>query len=225
MAKQIRGRSPTAASEPANFDVIENPSLRALAQLGHVHRYRRNVIVMQEDDPGGSLFVILAGRLRVYSGDPGGREITYGTYGPGDTLGEMSLDGSRRSANVLAIESSACSVIGHDTLRERFSHDPQLAFELLSRVIQRARLASNLARGMATMDVYGRLVAMLELHAEDIEDGKRIIRERLTHQLIASHIGASRVMITRLINDLIAGGYLTLADHHIVINRRLPRGW
>ena len=44
------------------------------------------------------------------------REITHGTYGPGEYLGEMSLDGGPRAASVMAVETSVCVAIVRPTL-------------------------------------------------------------------------------------------------------------
>ena len=48
---------------------------------------------------------------------------------------------------------------------------------------------------------------------------------RLTQQEIAERVGASRDMISRLIKDLVAGGYITLEDRTITILKRLPAAW
>ncbi len=215
----------SGADADVSFDVVENPSMRALAQNGVLRRYRARTLLIQEGDHGDVLYIVLAGRLRAFSDGPSGREITYGMYGPGECIGEMSLDGGPRSASVIAMEPSVCSTITRTTLRERIAADPDLALELIARVIRRARMATEHARGMAMLDVYGRLSALLESVAEDAGDGTRVIRQRVTHQLLASQVGASRVMITRLMNDLVDGGYLEVADHQIRLKRKLPAAW
>ena len=65
---------------------------------------------------------------------------------------------------------------------------------------------------------------LLESRAE-IDGDRRIIRERLTHQLIADMIGASREMVSRIMSDLGKGGYIEASRESIIIKRRLPSGW
>ncbi|MEP6656810.1 MAG: helix-turn-helix domain-containing protein, partial [Betaproteobacteria bacterium] len=65
---------------------------------------------------------------------------------------------------------------------------------------------------------------LLDTLARDV-DGRRIIRERLTQQDIAERLGASRDMISRLMKDLVAGGYLAIENHTIVVRKKPPPGW
>ena len=54
-------------------------------------------------------------------------------------------------------------------------------------------------------------------------DGKLLIEDKLTQQDIANRIGASREMVSRILKDLAAGGYISMERKHIVINERLPK--
>jgi CRP/FNR family cyclic AMP-dependent transcriptional regulator len=210
------------------FGAVLDTSLRALAERGVVRRYRRGTIVIDEGDTGDTLFVVLTGRLRVFSSGGDGardREVTFNVHGPGECVGEMSLDGGPRSASVITVEPATCSVITRPTLREQIARDPDLALLLISRVIRRARLATESARGMATLDVYGRLVRRLEALAVDDGTGVRRVPERTTHAMLASEIGCSREMVSRLLKDLTGGGYVAVEDRRLVLLKALPRSW
>lgn len=210
------------------FGAVLDTSLRALAERGVVRRYRRGTIVIDEGDTGDTLFVVLTGRLRVFSSGGDGardREVTFNVHGPGECVGEMSLDGGPRSASVITVEPATCSVITRPTLREQIARDPDLALLLISRVIRRARLATESARGMATLDVYGRLVRRLEALAVDDGTGVRRVPERTTHAMLASEIGCSREMVSRLLKDLTGGGYVAVDDRRLVLLKALPRSW
>lgn len=78
---------------------------------------------------------------------------------------------------------------------------------------------------MALLDVYGRLVNVLEKHdgAGAAADG--ITLESITHQEIASRVGASREMISRLLKDLEKGGYLEMGTRRITLLKKLPTRW
>ena len=210
------------------FGAVLDTSLRALAERGVVRRYRRGTIVIDEGDTGDTLFVVLTGRLRVFSSGGDGardREVTFNVHGPGECVGEMSLDGGPRSASVITVEPATCSVITRPTLREQIARDPDLALLLISRVIRRARLATESARGMATLDVYGRLVRRLEALAVDDGTGVRRVPERTTHAMLASEIGCSREMVSRLLKDLTGGGYVAVENRRLVLLKALPRSW
>jgi CRP/FNR family transcriptional regulator, cyclic AMP receptor protein len=200
-------------------------NLRALAERGALRRYGRGAPLIEEGHEGDTLFIILAGRLRAYSANDKGREITYGVYGPGEYLGEMSLDGGPRSASVMALEASLCAMVTRHTLQAFIAERPAFAFELLAKVIRRARAATLSAKQLALNDVYGRLKLLLEGLAESGADGPWQLRERLTHQEMANRLGCSREMVSRVMKDLEAGAYLSGERGKFTLLRALPVRW
>jgi CRP/FNR family cyclic AMP-dependent transcriptional regulator len=200
-------------------------ALRALARQGVPRTYAKGRLLIEEDELGDTLYIILTGRLRAFASADNGREITYGHYGPGEYVGEMSLDGGPRSASVEATERCVCAVITRRTLEAFIAEHPAFAFELLAKVIRRARAATLTARQMALNDVYGRLRGVLDELAEPFEGDLRIIRERITHQDLAHRIGCSREMVSRIIKDLERGGHVRIEDRRIVIVRDPPPRW
>lgn len=220
----MRSARMPAATAPPSIDDLPEP-LRALARRGDVRHYRKGTLLIQEGDSGDTLFIILAGRLRVFGSGDRGREITYGTYGAGEYLGEMSLDGGPRSASVIVLDTAICAVVTRHTLRQHIAEHPEFAFELLAKVIRRARVATLNAKQLALNDVYGRLVLLLNGLAVLQPDGTRRIDERLTHQEMANRLGCSREMVSRLMKDLEGGGYVSAAAGVIVLMRPLPARW
>jgi len=214
-----------APNPPAHLTVL-TPAVDRLAALGIQRRYRKNTVLIEEGDSGDSIYIVLSGRLRAYVSDSRGREVTLGLHGPGEYVGEMSLDGGLRSASVQAAEPTLCAVVTRETVLRHIADDPDFALALIQRLIRRARLATESARSIALLDVYSRLRTMLERRAEPPQpDGTRQIAERLTHQAIASEIGCSREMVSRLLKDLEAGGYLGVVDRHLMLMRDLPARW
>ena len=200
-------------------------SLRRLAARGQWRTYRKGTLLIQEGDVGDTLYVIARGRLRVYASGDTGREITYGIYGPGEYLGEMSLDGGPRSANVVTLEAAICSVIGRATLLQHIADEPDFALELIAKLIRRARAATLSARQLALNDVYGRLRALLESAAEPLAGGGTVIRARPTHLEISKQLGCSREMVSRLLKDLERGGFLVPDADGWTLKNPLPMRW
>ncbi len=200
--------------------------IEALAAQGIHRRYRRGTLLIQEGETGDTIYIVLQGRLRAYLADTNGKELTLGVYGPLEYVGEMSLDGGPRSAYVEALESSLCSVVARDTLLAYIASHPEFAFELIARLIRRARLATESARSVALIDVYGRLVGLLnQLACEPDPEGLRALRERITHQAMAQHLACSREMVSRLMRDLETGGYVAVRKRWIWLLKPLPARW
>jgi CRP/FNR family transcriptional regulator, cyclic AMP receptor protein len=215
---------PPPDTEATLFAALSEP-LRALARRGEIRRYRKNTLLIEEGDHGDTLYMILAGRLRSFSSGDKGREITYGVYGPGEYLGEMSLDGGPRSANVITLQASTCAVITRATLLRHIAEQPEFALELIAKVIRRARAATLSAKQLALNDVYGRLVLVLDGLALAQPDGTRLIEERLTHQELAHRLGCSREMVSRLMKDLVDGAYVDAQPGCWRLLRPLPARW
>ncbi len=200
--------------------------IRALAAMGVQRRYRRGALLIQEGETGDTLYIVQQGRLRAFLGDGQGKELTLGIYGPGEYVGEMSLDGGPRSANVEAMEPSTCAVITREVLLDYIGQQPEFALELMARLIRRARLATESARNVALIDVYGRLVRLLNQMALDPNaQGERMLSERLTHQAMSQHLACSREMVSRLLRDLETGGYIEVRDRWIWLLKPLPARW
>jgi CRP/FNR family cyclic AMP-dependent transcriptional regulator len=210
---------------PAAAGAHSNP-VDQLAALGQQRRYAARALLIQEGDHGDNIYVIVRGRLRVFSSDNKGKEITLGVYGAGEYVGEMALDGGPRSASVEAQEPTLCSVVTREKLRGYIAANPDFAFDMMARLIRRARLATDSARSLALIDVYGRLTRLLdELAIERQADGSRRIAERMTHQEIANRVVCSREMVSRLLKDLELGGYVELVERRLVLRKPLPARW
>lgn len=203
---------------------IGDPMVREFAARGQVRSFPKNAVIINEGDRGDSLYVILSGKVKVYVSDDDGREMILDTYGPGDYVGEMSLDGRPRSASVMTLEPTSCSVVTRDELRSAIGANPDIAMALISTLIDRARIATDNVKNLALMDVYGRVARLLLSLARE-ENGKLVIPERMTQQDIADRVGASRDMISRIFKDLTIGGYVTIENRTITIHRKPPARW
>lgn len=202
-----------------------SPQLARLAGRGIVRSYRKNTIILNEGEPGDSLFVLLQGQVKVYATDENGREITYGTIQAGDYFGEMSLDGGPRSASVMTLEPSLCSLVSRAAVQQHLADEPSFAFALVTQVIRRARSATETARRMALLDVYGRVIHTLEGQQGPASAQAPVQLTQITHQQIASRVGASREMVSRLLKDLEKGGYVELGIKRITLKKKLPARW
>lgn len=206
------------------FAPLHPDTLRAIAASGVVRTFARNSILINEGDRGDALYVILSGRVKVFSSNEAGREFVIDFHGPGEYVGEMMLDGEPRSASVMTVEPTTCAVVNRAQFREFILAHPDFAMHLIERLIHRVRVTTGNLKSLALSDVYGRLVRLLNALAHDV-GGRQVVPEKLTQQEIADRVGASRDMVGKLMKDLIAGGYLGVEDRTITILRKLPTGW
>jgi CRP/FNR family cyclic AMP-dependent transcriptional regulator len=217
-----RGAGANAAAD--TVAPLQPETLRGIAATGVVRTFPRNTVLINEGDLGDSLYVILSGRVKIFSSNDAGREFVIDFQGPGEYVGEMTLDGAPRSASVITVEPTTCAVVNRAQFRDFILAHPDFAMHLIERLIHRVRVTTGNLKSLALSDVYGRLVRLLYALARDV-DGGQVVPEKLTQQEIADRVGASRDMIGKLMKDLVAGGYLAVEDRTITILKKLPTGW
>ena len=206
------------------ISAIGDPMIRELASRGQTRAFPKNAVIINEGDRGDTLFVILSGKVKVYVSDDDGREMVLDMHDAGEYVGEMSLDGRPRSASVMTLEPTTCSVLSRDELRAAIARNPDIAMAIIEKLIERARIATDNVKNLALMDVYGRVARLLLSLAKE-DNGKLVVPDRMTQQDIADRVGASRDMISRIFKDLTVGGYVTVENRQITINRKPPARW
>ena len=210
--------------EPATPDVLQDEILKAVAARGGVRTYARNSIIINEGEHADTFFIILSGKVKVFGSDDAGNEVVYSIHGPGEYVGEMALDGGVRTASVMTIEETACSVVSGADLKVLVADLPEFALHLIHKLIRRAREATEGVKNLALLDVYGRVCVLLTTLAED-SDGALQTRDKLTQQDIADRVGSSREMVSRIFKELISGGYLSVEAGRYTILKKLPARW
>ncbi|MBS0447204.1 MAG: Crp/Fnr family transcriptional regulator [Proteobacteria bacterium] len=202
-------------------DVLQEEILRRIASAGGIHQYPANTVLIHEGERSDTLFILLSGRVKVYAANEQGKEVTIIYHGPGEYVGEMALDGGVRSASVMTTEPTACSVVSGADLRQFIAAHPDFAQHLVKKLIRRVRQATESLKALALLDVYGRIVKLLnDLSVPDGE--QRVIDERLTQQDIADRVGASREMVSRILGGLRIGGFIKVTGGRIRIFKKLP---
>ncbi len=170
-----------------------------VARISHFARdrsYPKNSVIVFEEDPGDSLYVVMSGQVKVVLIGEDGREVILSTPSKGDFFGEMSLiDDQPRSAHVIAL------VLRREDFHQCLSEMPGIAIGLLRAMCKRLRQADNKIGGLVLLDVPGR-VARLLLELADENDGEHITK-RITHHLIAQMIGSSRETVSRTMRNLV----------------------
>lgn len=199
--------------------------LSSLSARGDLRTFARGVILITEGEMSDSLYVLVAGELKVFTRDERGRELVYNVLSPGECFGEMFLDGGPRSASVKAVCTSICAVIAPDELRRFMQENPEFAECLVLKLIERVRHATEQTRRLALSGVYERAVALLDELAVGA-NGVRAIEPALTQQDIADRIGATREMVNIVLRDLTRGGFLVRDEQHrMVLPKQLPKHW
>lgn len=206
------------------FVHLSESLLHEIAPHGAVRIFPRHAIVVNEGDETDSLYVLLSGRVKAFTTGEDGREVVLNTIGAGEYFGELVLDGGRRAASIMTMEPSRMYVIPYSDVEGMLASNPAFARDLIGKLIGKVRSLTSKVRDLALKDVYGRFVAFIVENSIESE-GIRIVPEKLTQQEIAARIGGSREMVSRIVRDLVAGGYISTDAKQIRILKKLPSNW
>lgn len=199
------------------FSGLGESELEKVARVAGRKRVERGAFVVRAGESTDSLYTLLSGRAKVTNTDEEGREIILAWLGPGEFFGEMGLiDGSPRSANVVAAEACELLLLSKDAFQRCLQENFDVAQKLMKILVLRLRDADRKIESLALLDVYGR-VARLLLDMSEVVDGLRIIKKKISKQDMAKMIGASREMVSKVMRDLELNGYIRYDNDLLVI--------
>jgi CRP/FNR family transcriptional regulator, cyclic AMP receptor protein len=202
------------------FKSLTDEMLEGLATHLRRRTFRRDTILFHKDQAGDALYIVEAGRTRIFAPAEGGDELTVDVHGPGDVFGEMALlDGLPRSASAVTLEDSVLYTLGRDEFQMHLAAHPQLASALLELLSTRLRHVMEYAETLAFLDVYGRVAHALLTMAEryGVQDDGLLINVDLTQTELASMVAATRERINRALAAFRAQGLIELRGKKYVI--------
>jgi CRP/FNR family cyclic AMP-dependent transcriptional regulator len=199
------------------FSGLDDVELDKLSKVASRKRVERGASVVRAGEVTDSLYILLSGRAKVTNTDEEGREIILAWLGPSEFFGEMGLlDGSPRSANVVAAEACELMFLSKDAFQRCLQDNFQVAQKLMKILVQRLREADRKIESLALLDVYGRVARLLLDMSEEV-DGLRVVKKKISKQDMAKMIGASREMVSKVMRDLELRGYIRYDGDLLVI--------
>ncbi len=132
------------------FEGLSYGQLQELLYIARIEIFERDAIVFRDGDPGGELFVVLDGRVRISLRLSGAKDETLGLFCSGESFGEMTALGdapeAKRSATATAQERSSVVVIEGAALRKLVEDKRDLGFVVMRNLVgklSRALRCSN----------------------------------------------------------------------------------
>ncbi|MDR2852965.1 MAG: Crp/Fnr family transcriptional regulator [Burkholderiaceae bacterium] len=185
------------------FSALTTAQSAAVADAIGKRRFKRNEEIVEQGQRTNTLSIILTGRARVVAIDCQDREVIISTLRPGDYIGEMSLiDGQPHSATVRAEETTDVLVLGREAFLSCLHDNMSMMRNMVRGLVKRLRQADRKIASLALMDVHGRVIRTL-MEVADIDDAGHLrIREKISRQDLAKMVGASREMVSRVMNEL-----------------------
>jgi CRP/FNR family transcriptional regulator, cyclic AMP receptor protein len=192
-----------------------------LARWSHKRCFARGDVIFSEGEAGDDVILLTSGRVKV-CGRRSGREVIFSVLDAGSILGELSaVDGSPRSATVIALEATEVDAIAIDDFRGFLLANPRVSSELLRLVAERLRQASSRQLEFGTTQTLTRLcgsiVQMSDRYGHAV-DGRVEVIMPLSQQELAELSGMSREAIVKGLHQLRSLGWLSVDDRTVVVH-------
>ncbi len=198
------------------FRNVSDTHLEQIIDDFSIAHAQKDEVIVYQTDKSTDMYIIVKGRVKVTLLSEEGEEFILTDLQKGDFFGELSLiDGSPRSATVIAEEDSTFGILKRENLLAEIQREPMIAVDLLTSVVHRLRYATEREEQFAFLDVRQRIFKLFGQYianeGNQEENGFYLIRKR-THKDIALRIGSSRESVTKILK--------TLATKKLIIEKK-----
>ena len=203
------------------FSGLSAEEVRLLAARFVRRHFSAGELLFSEGDPCRGLYIIDAGKLRIFKSSAAGREQVLAIEGPGSSVAELPVfDGGPYPASVSAVEDSQILFISRQDLRAFCLEHPEVALKMLAVVGARLRRLVGIIEELSFTTVRQRLVSALVRLAQT--SGRKTTQGLEfdlpgTHQEMAHQLGTVRELVSRNLMRLQAEGLVQVSARSIVV--------
>lgn len=170
--------------------------------------------VFRQGDPGGSVYVIRAGRVRVLK-ESSGRQRMVTTLGPGDFFGEMAVvTGRPRSATVEVVEDAELLKVPGGKLQEMVAGTGEVAIRLIRHLAERLENANRFIDVLLEDDSTARVILAIQ-DTLDKADGSAA--PDLTDADLALQLGVDKKDVRTGLRRLARVGILEVSSGYVLV--------
>jgi CRP/FNR family cyclic AMP-dependent transcriptional regulator len=211
------------------FHTLEEAQLRKVSALLRERRFRKGEVIFHQHDPGGCMYFILSGEVRIFLSSSDGREATICIYKDQTAFGEFSvIDDRPRSASAAALCDLTTLVLYKEDFLPLMRANFDLTLRIMSMLTERLRYTTNYTEQLAFLSATGRVATLLVKMAR--YNGEALpTRLNITQQQIAEHANISRELVNRVLREFadarliaIERGAVIVRDLH-ELERRIER--
>jgi|TARA_B100000315_G_scaffold76188_2_gene69739 CRP-like cAMP-binding protein len=200
----VNGDSNNSLLRVRLLENLDSEAIASLEKRSRWRRYARDEQILDRDSGSRDVFLVVEGSVEVVNYSISGREVAFGHVSAGGYFGELSaIDGGKRSANIVAIESSLVLIVPPEVFTEILTHNPPAAMQVLRRLAHIIRTADDRIMDLSTLKAVQRVyIELMRLSEEDEKSGHCIIRPLPTQRDMARRASTSRETVARVLGQL-----------------------
>jgi CRP/FNR family transcriptional regulator len=202
------------------FSELSPDEIEALASRAVRKMYGPGETLFMEGEPCSGLYVIAAGKVRIFKLSTGGREQVLAMEGAGGSIAELPVfDGGPYPASATALADTECIFVARQDFQAFCRQHPEVALKVLAIVGARLRRLVGIIEELSFTTVRQRLIGVLLRLAESGRKTSQGIEFDLpgSHQELANEIGTVRELVSRNLTRLQAEGLIEVDGRHIVV--------
>lgn len=195
------------------FSGLSPDEMKQITAVARSLRKRRGEFIYLPGDRADSVYFLKKGRIKLSVLSDSGKEIAIDIIQPGEMFGEFALiDESVRSNMTQALDEVVVLVFDKRTFASLIKSQPNLSLNYIRMVGDRRRRMEKKLSDLTSKEVAERVCELLHELSLNAQLGDELHDARipLTHQDVASLIGASRQTTTSILNDLMRSGFIEL---------------
>ena len=203
------------------FTQLPKEETMELAAQLVMRRFGHGQVIFHHGDPGGLLYIISEGKVKISHSTQDGQEALLAILGAGDFFGELALlDDSPRSATAEALETTDTLTLHREDFRHYLSSNPDFAMHVLQTMAKHIRRLNSQLSDIFFLDLAGRLARTLLRLAD--QHGKLVndcimIDLSLTQTDLAEMTGATRVSINKTLGRFRRSGWVKFENRRFSI--------
>jgi CRP-like cAMP-binding protein len=224
MTRMDDGQAVEMLRSTSMFGALGEEPMLELARACRQRTYRRGQYLWYQDDVGDRLIVIGVGSVKVMVASERGDEIVLTSAGVGEILGELAvLDGSRRSASVVALEDTTVLGLDRAIAVQLMGTEPAVLDAVLRSLAGLVRRLTEQTADLVFLDLGGRLAKLLLslVHDTGRTADPAVLDTGLSQSDLAAMVGATRPAVNRALQLLASRGLITI-DGQVITLRDLP---
>ena len=203
------------------FNNLQDDEAKNLSKRLVLRRFGPDQVIFHHGDPGGLLYIIVNGKVKITHTTLDGQEAMLAIFGAGDFFGELALlDDSPRSATAEALEETETLTLHREEFIRYIGDNPDFALHVLHTLAQHIRRLNNQISDIFFLDLPARLARQLlqlaSQHGQKTDDGIRI-ELSLTQTDLAEMTGATRVSINKALGRFRRAGWVKVSGRKFTI--------